>query len=395
VAKVSCRPGLASGAGRPLSHYGWEPRASAATAPGLVRYAGNPIINFTGSGWLAVNLFSPLVFVDPTDATKLIMVLNAVDGPPTTGVLHTGIFTATVSDPYHWTPSPANPYLTGTWCSGIVIVGTTVYLYSGPNATNNIDRYVSSNLTAANAAAGTVTFTLAANVLSKSGIETNIYYPTVWRKDSTHWYMAYAYDTASAHVPAVRLATSSDGLVWTSTPLDLITIGPPGSFDDTYLEGVLLQIIDGMLTLTSNAYNGPPQPATAPDSMYTFGMAGSPEVTDGWMKSPFAPVFAASLVPARLTGFHVLPPWLKLGTTWYLFYQAANASCCVLWRQLLVCCMATAVRFTPVQFLPGGRSGALYSDRPQHGISRCALGEFHSSTANRPCCHRNSHDYPE
>jgi hypothetical protein len=363
----------------------WEKYPYVGSDPG--RYASNPIINVGAVGsWKEWNVHTPVVFVDPTNAAKLIMVFSAVSSNPSApgaGVSALGIAVADVSDPYHWTECAGNPFLLNVWTSGFALVGTTVYLYTGnPLTPFGIDRYTSTNLTAANALAGTVTFTRQAQVMAKAGDETLVYYPTIYRKDATHWYMAYTYDTATAHVPGIRMATSPDGLVWTSVQQDLISRGSAGSFDDNNLEGALLMVFDGIPTLTYNAFNGPDSPATQPNSEYNFGMAGAADIAGNWAKSLMNPVFRPSFVAGTPDRFHISTPWwLKLGTTWYLFYQGANGDPTTIpfTDNYWVMCMATApAGFTPLQYLVDvGTPATLYTlIGPASGANGVASAPF-------------------
>lgn len=285
--------------------------------PVLTRYASNPIINYGGGGWKNSQLTSPIVFPDPTDSSKLIMIYNGMAAPTATGKMSVGIATAPAINPYVWTECPANPYITDVsshWNDSVVVIGTTVYVYVSSITYQTVDLYVSTNLTAANAQAGTVTFTRTPNILTPSGTETWVYYGSVIREDATHWYMAYVYRTASTVSHGIKLATSSDGIAWTSTGTELISIGAAGGYDDTYIEGGTLAKIGGLYTLTYNAFGS--------TTGWTIGMAKSSVIGSGWGKSTHNPIFAGSGNPALPDRYNVSTAyWAKVGSLWYLYYQ--------------------------------------------------------------------------
>jgi hypothetical protein len=302
--------------------------------PVLTRYSGNPIINYGGGGWKDSQVMTPIVFFDPTDATKLIMVFSSLAAPVNSGQISVGIATANTSDPYTWTECAANPFIIGpgglnNWADSAVVVGTTVYLYVSHIdwvSNNGLDLYVSTNFTAANAQAGTVTFTKTANVLLASGTETICYLTSVLREDVNHWYMTYVYRTSSVIENAVRTATSPDGVTWTKQMTDILTIGPPGSWNQTYFEPEILMKIGSTYVLPYGGYNAPPYPDTGghPDARWKFGMATSSSPTSGWSTSSTDPFFAGSEVAGTPDRYHVSTQgWIEVGGIWYMYYCAS------------------------------------------------------------------------
>jgi len=302
---------------------------SAANVATFTRYAGNPIIDFGGPTWEHNQLTSPIVFVDPTDPTKLIMIYTGLESLVSLSKI--GAATATVSNPYSWTESPANPLVStadSLWPNSVVIVGTDVYLYVSNFYNNWIDLYLSHNLTANSVMDGSVTFTVTSNIFAASGDETVMYYASVIRDDPTHWYMAHAYRTGTI-VPdqvlqGIRIATSSDGISWTNNETDMIHVGAAGRFDDYFIEGAQLMKVAGKYLLFYYAYNGP-YPGVDPNSRWTIGVAASDSPTSGWVKGTLNPVFRGSEQADTPDRYHVSTSWLvEVDGVWQMYYQGAS-----------------------------------------------------------------------
>jgi hypothetical protein len=289
------------------------------------RYAGNPIINYGGGGWKDSQVQEPVVFVDPTDSTKLIMLFAAMASPVATGTQHIGIATATVADPYTWTESPANPWITDAnrRIDSVFFDGTDVYMLStNENPTSGIDLIKSTDLTYATANAGTATWSvLASPWIAPDGLVESKICQGAILTDGGVTYIAYAFRRPGVILPGISLR-HFDGATW-AFDSEIISLGGPGSPDEHFIEWHQLLKIGSKFVLTYEGYSGNDDTSPA-GQLWTINMAVADAITGPWTKSPLNPVFTGNGVSAPDRWHVATPAWYQIGGTWYLFYQAGN-----------------------------------------------------------------------
>lgn len=284
-----------------------------------MRYAGNPIIVYGGGGWKDSQVQEPIVFVDPSDATKLIMFFAAMSAPVATGHESIGRATATVASPNTWTEYVGNPIL-GSASSGNIrldsmqYVSGTWYLYSTDVINNNINLYTSTDGFNFTPYGGNP-------VLSPTGqgcTDGTVVSQGAVLKDGATWRMYYSYRNGGIVLPGIRYATSSDGQTWTKQGCaDILSVGGPGSTDSTYIEWHQIQKFGSNYILTYEGYNG---------NNWSENLAYSLTPGSGWAKSLANPIFSPTFVGGDWDQNHVATPGMYLiGAQWWLFYQGTNA----------------------------------------------------------------------
>ena len=297
-----------------------------------VRFAGNPIINYGGGGWKDSQVQEPCVFIDPTDTSKVIMVFAGMAAPVATGVQSLGLATATVADPFTWTESPSNPWVTlpvSLRCgSARPLGGGSVQVFAPEVSDGTINIISSSNLTYATANAGTATGSDIGAFFGINGDETQIVQACIF-EEGPDFYLVYFCSTSpigdpSGLLKSVRLASYNGSFTHYGEILHVGTDGATGDPDGHFIEGGQVIKVGSKYILTYSAYRGSD---TEPHdwAQWTICMASADSMTGPWTKSPLNPVFTGSGVPGAVDRWHVATPyWLQLGSTWYLFYQAGN-----------------------------------------------------------------------
>jgi hypothetical protein len=158
----------------------------------------------------------------------------------------------------------------------------------------------------------------ASPVLIPSGDEVNVEDPAVLRSDSTHWYMYYSYRTAVSILPGIRVATSPNGVDWTKIG-DVLNIGAPGQWDDTYLEHSQIYMVASHYVLLFEAYGG------SGSEPWQTGIAYSTNPTSGFVKYSGNPIFSPSQKDGAFDQYHVDTPFLfNHDSDWYLFFGGAD-----------------------------------------------------------------------
>lgn len=116
----------------------------------------------------------------------------------------------------------------------------------------------------------------------------------------------------------MRLATREDGTPWhkwKKQKIAILTRGPPGSFDEKYIEGQQILKFGLDYVLLYHAFNG---------VRWTEGLAYSQNLRRPFTKSEKNPVFGGG-VPGTWDEMHVSTSYLyQLNNRWYLFYQGTN-----------------------------------------------------------------------
>jgi hypothetical protein len=284
------------------------------------RFAGNPIINYGGGGWKDSQVQEPVIFPDPTDATKLIMLFAGMASPVASGTQHIGIATATVADPYTWTESPANPWIADNnrRIDSVVVSGTDVYIVSTNVGGAFVSLLHSGNLTYATANAGTATWDITAEpYIGPSGDETFLGQAAQVTDENGHDCYIYAYRTAGATLPGLRAQINGVKIG------NIITLGGAGAPDEHFIEWHSIVKIGSKFVLTYEGYSGNDDNNPA-GQLWTINMATADSVAGPWTKSPHNPIWTGNGVSAPDKWHVATPAWYNIGGQWYLFYQAGN-----------------------------------------------------------------------
>jgi hypothetical protein len=295
---------------------GQNPQTSAglmALAPPGRLNSVSPLLPYIGTGWKAGQTLEYSIFVNPLDATQLLMYYAGLQNPGVNGGI--GLATAAVSDPTHWTDYASNPLYTG----GNQVRSNTVlwnpdaskfWMYVSPDD-NNINLYTSSLPTGP--------FVLDSNVFTPGQCLlagcTSVSNMAVLRVDATHWYGYFSHRGSYGVLPSIRLATSPDGKVWTDTG-QTMWAKSPGTYYATYLEGMnqIIPMPDGTYILVTSAYDS---------TNWVCAWASSPSLI-----GPFTPAAAPMFVknPTGGTfdcGMVANPSVFNLNGRWYLFYAGS------------------------------------------------------------------------
>lgn len=289
--------------------------ASAAVEPELTRYSGNPVIDVTAWTPPVAQVSELLVFPNPLDNTQLIGFESGC-----------WLFTAPANDGYIWTLGNGGvQFISGIRrVDSVVVDGTNIRLYSTNNPTSSPQAIDMWETTFTGLPSLADPWTLHSNVLAPTGSETDVSQGAVL-KDGSTYYMYYSYRTASATLPGIRVASSSDGITWTreNGGADIISRGAPGSYDATYFEFHQIQKIGSQYIITCEVYGGPE--GVADGSTWHEAMYYSTSPTSGWTRSASNPVFSGSGVTGSADRYHVATPyWAFINGTWRLFYQESS-----------------------------------------------------------------------
>lgn len=280
------------------------------------RYGGNPIINYGGGGWKNSQVQEPVIMVDPSDSSKLIMFFAGMAAPVSTGVMSIARATASISNPFVWSEYASNPIISDTsrrLDSVIYDTGSAqYYLYSSNMSTNGIDLCMSSD---------GINFTITSSVLTPTGQGrndgTHVSQGTVVVENGT-WYMFYSYRNGGIILPGIRYATSSNGVTWSKAGNDVLATGSSGAGtpDSTYVEWHSISKINSTFFMVYEAFNG---------TNWTICGAYTNNITGSWTKSNANPLFRKSGTTSAFDEFHVATPFVYTNSSGsYLYYQGAN-----------------------------------------------------------------------
>lgn len=289
----------------------------------LERYYGNPIITWTADTWKGRQVHFPIVIVDPSDPTKLIMFYGG--GSVLLQNYAIGRATATVANPYSWSDYSGNPIIPfPTSGNGPVVGPDDVWWNSGssrfemhactynPALTSSWQGLYYSN--------DGFTWSYQGVALEPTGDETFLGNGSILRDGST-WYFYYTYRTASAVLPGIRVATSTDsGSTWTKNG-DVLSIGSPASsYDGKYIEGLQALKIGDTFCLN---YGGSSEISGL--VTYSAAYASSASPTSGFVKSSVNPFFTKSVNGWDNTQISTAI-FCTATTPWTLFYQGTNTA---------------------------------------------------------------------
>lgn len=283
-----------------------------------VRYSGNPVIPYGGTGWEASQTQEPVVVADPINPGNLIMFYAAMAAPVAYGHMAIGRATATVANPTSWTEYSANPILTmsdSIRLDSVQYEGSTWYLYYTDYTNNTINLATSTDGFAFSPSASNP-------VLSPTGqgcTDGTVVSQGAVIDDGGTWRMYYSYRTSVSTLQGIRYATSPDGVSWTKQGCsDILSVGATGSYDSTYIEWHQVFQIGSQYFLSYDAYNG---------WQWTANLAASSSPGSGWAKSSHNPIFSGSGVSGEWDQIHVATPgWYAIGGAWLLFYQGSAAA---------------------------------------------------------------------
>ena len=293
-------------------------------APTFGRSDTNPII---GLGWGSPPSLQPgefMPFLNPLDPTQMIALFSSV---VSFGVAYIYYATSPVSDGYTWTIGNGQaPIISDASrrADSVVVDGTNIRLYStnNPNGSpQQIDMFEQTFTGLAGLSSG---WTLHSNVLSPTGSETDVSQGAVL-KDGSTYYMYYSYRTASATLPGIRVASSSDGITWTRANggADILSRGGVGTYDHTFFEFHQIQKIGSNYIITCEVYGGPE--GVADGSTWHNALYYSTNPTSGWARTASNPVLGGSGIAGSADRYHVATPWWAfINGTWRIFYQASS-----------------------------------------------------------------------
>jgi len=288
------------------------PPVDAWVAP--TRVVGNPVINFGGGGWKDFQVQEPSVFIDPTDATKLIMFYAGETGFRVGSI---GRATATAANPTVWTDDPGNPIFTAGGANirldAVQFVAGLWYLYYSDTSAGTVNLATSAD--------GLAFVPYSANpVLSAAGqgcSDGSAVQQGSVLFDSGTWHMFYNWHNGGTVNQGVRYATSSDGKTWSkvagSACANVVSVG--ASYDAVFIEWHSVLKVGADYILSYEGYNG---------STWTENIAYSNNPASGWQKSLANPLFSGSGAAGSFDQVHVATPsYAQIGGNWYLFYQGA------------------------------------------------------------------------
>ena len=256
------------------------------------RYSGNPIITYEAATWKARQVHFPFIIENPIHTDSLIMFYGG--GSVLEGSLYRiGRAMASKANPFVWVEYASNPVFEP---SDFVGIGTIVGVddarwnpvesrfelfcctYNSGQSSSWLGKYYSDD---------GFTFTYEGALIEPDGDETFLGNSGILRDGAT-WYCAYTYRTASATLPGIRIASSTDeGATWTKHG-DFLTLGSSGAYDDKYMEGVqFLKIGSDYVLNYGCAKNG----ATI---VFSGALASSTTALGTYTKSSINPYFTHS-----------------------------------------------------------------------------------------------------
>lgn len=288
-------------------------------------FEDNPFITYEAATWKARQVHFPYIIEDPFDNTKLIMFFGG--GSISEGSLYRiGRATALKSNPYEWTEYVGNPVFEPADFVGIgTIVGVdnawwnpveerfelACCTYNSGQTSSWLGKYYSND---------GFNFTYEGVLIGPTGDEVYLGNSGILRDDDDTWYCAYTYRTASAVLPGIRIASSTDnGATWTKHGT-FLTLGASGAYDDKYMEGLQFLKIgsDYVMNYGCAKNNG-----GSPNITFSGALAYSTTPLGTYTKSSINPFFEKSISGwdstqvSTIVVFDVVEPWL-------MFWQGTN-----------------------------------------------------------------------
>ncbi len=308
------------------------------------------VINFGGGGWKENQVQEPCILVNPKDPSRLIMFYGGATTQDKGGNGALGKAWANVADPFTWHEDAANPIFQSDpkipFEARSVRLDSVIYheatdeywIYYTGTAVGAIqaDAIGLAICPAGKDGYGEVTAERIKRfegnpILSPGGQgrgdETCVSQGAIFR-EAGKWYSFYSYRTASATLPGIRLATSSDGKHWKKEPgPDLLTAGPEAK----YFEWHQVYKIGENYVLLLEGYNGGTR--WGPD------VAISANLTSGWKKLPVSLIDQTTWPGySDETEFHVATPAIyQINGKWYLFVQAAHSGYYIVQHWAMYC----------------------------------------------------------
>lgn len=289
------------------------------------RYASNPIIEHVASTWKGRQVHFPYVIVNPWDSTELLQYYGG--GDYLTEDYKCGVATADVSDPYDWTEYASNPVISPPATADFVIgvhyvvynsTEDTLWLYAAVIDSSPVSEW--QGLWKSDSE-DPYTFTYYGAVISPSGDEIRVGDAGYLLDDGT-LYCYYGYRTATATLPGLRLATSTNGTTFTKQSGNILSLGPSGSYDDKYIESGQAFKIGTSYVVGYSSYDG----TTNCDGDWTCSYAVSDSPSGPFYKDENNPIFAAG-DSGEWDDTYVSTNFnFQYGGNYYFFYQGTGAT---------------------------------------------------------------------
>lgn len=207
-----------------------------------IKYAGNPVINFTNA---YTNIAPGGLVADPADATKFLLYVGRFVGNTRTNCIISA-YRGSYSDPYTLTfvtdvlEKGASGFdNNGVSFGSALSVSGTIYLFYGAQTTGIVE-----SVGVVTSTDG-LTFTGRTQILSPDGTnETGFTDPTVIKEGATYYmYVTKKTGTIPATLPVgITIASSSSPTSgWTKTGTNALAIGSGTDPDAKYIEGAIVQ----------------------------------------------------------------------------------------------------------------------------------------------------------
>ncbi len=296
-----------------------------ARSPSLVRYTGNPIIVHGPEAWKARQVHYPFVIIDPQDSTKLIMFYGG--GSVLSSTFSLGRATAAKSNPYSWREYSGNPIIADYKYPGeglgYIIGPSDVWWNEDLSRFELLSQTWNTGLTTywegLYFSNDGFTWTYEGVALGPDGDEIALGNTAVIRETDI-WYMYYCYRTASAILPGIRVATSTNhGLTWTKIG-QVLSTGAPGSYDETYIEGLSAFKLGPDYVLNYGAAKG-----SGFSIEYSGAYASSTSPTSGFVKSSINPFITKGTSGWDETQISTAV-FCRVTTPWILYYQGTAST---------------------------------------------------------------------
>lgn len=287
-----------------------------------LKYAGNPIVKHIAATWKARQVHYPYVIANPWQPDSLLIYFGG--GDYTQNNFNIGVASAPKTSLVTWTEYASNPLLTFPTSGG----SPQAYQAVGPHLvyfdtdSNKIFMHATCFNNGATqswqgrfSSTNGYTFTYLGAVLQASGDET-VLGDAGYLRDGNNWYAYYTYRTATATLPGIRLATSTDCINWTKTGTQILLIGEDGSYDSKYIEGCQALKLGNKYVLLYSCYNG----TTSSNGNWVSAVASS-DLYNGPFAKEVQPVLTKSLIgwdstyiaTAHLSGDYVFYQGTKSG----------------------------------------------------------------------------------
>jgi hypothetical protein len=260
----------------------------------------------------------PVVITNPSDASQLFIWYCGTPRGGLPGKIYRS--TAAVSDPFTWSAgvevfsrSAELWENLGNRLDCILYESGTYYMYYSGKTAGGL-----SNIGLATSLDG-ITWTRQNGgnpILTPTAPDISVSQAAVLHEGS-NWYMYYSHATATAQLPDIKLATSSDGISWTQPGTVAWAKGADGDYDQDIKEWQQIQKIGGKYVLITSC---------AKNSVWTLVMASS-DTPEGPFTKLATPILSGTGVDADWDSDHVATgAMFWIGGKWYLFYQGSTVT---------------------------------------------------------------------